>query len=163
MQARRGLLLAGSLWEFVRFFLVLLLFASVLRGEGAGPWVFPWLLVAGSGNLLIAAGGGMLALFPARYARLIPLLRLGKAMSVFSFILLVVSGALGIASGFDSLGTRGHGLTGGAVLFGVFLLDLAFLAVLISWRSGEADQGIPPDSPGAPLPEYDETEVQDFH
>ncbi len=164
MQARRGLLLAGSLWELVRFFLVLLLSAAVLRGiSGAGPWVYPWLLVAGSGNLLIAAGGGMLALFPARYARLIALLRLGKAMSVFSLILLVVSGALGIASGYQIFGIGRRSLTGGAVLLLVFLLDAAFLAVLIGWRSEEATQEAPPGGPGAPLPEYDETEVQDFH
>ena len=126
MRARRGLLLAGSLWELVRFFLVLFLFASVLRGtSGAGPWVFSWLLVAGSGNLLIAAGGGMLALFPERYARLIALLRLGKAMSVFSFILLVVSGSLGIASGYEFLGIGRRALTGGAVLLFVFFMGEA--------------------------------------
>ena len=164
MQARRGLLLAGSVWELVRFFLVLFLFASVLRGmSGAGTWVYTWLLVAGSGNLLVAAGSGMLALFPARYAPLLAFLRLGKAMSVFSFVLLLVSGALGIASAFEILGIGRRALTGGAVLLLVFLLDLAFLAVLISWRADDAAPGAPPADPGAPLPEYDETEVQDFH
>jgi hypothetical protein len=163
MQARRGLLLAGSAWELVRFFLVLFLFASVLRGiAGAGSWVYSWLLVAGSGNLLIAAGSGMLALFPSRYARLLAFLRLGKAMSVFSFILLLVSGALGIASTFEVLGVGRRALTGGAVLLLVFLVDLAFLAVLISWRADDEAAGGPPAGPGA-LPEYDETEVQDFH
>jgi hypothetical protein len=164
MQARRGLLLAGSLWELVRFFLVLFLFASVLRGtSGAGPWVFSWLLVAGSGNLLIAAGGGMLALFPERYARLIALLRLGKAMGVFSFILLVVSGSLGIASGYEFLGIGRRALTGGAVLLFVFFMDLAFLAVLIGWREEHARPDVPPAGPGSSLPEYEETEVHNFH
>jgi len=162
MKARRGLLLAGSVWELVRFFLVLLLVASVLQGtSGAGQWVFPWLLVVGSGNLLIAAGGGMLALFPARYVRLIALLRLGKAMSVFSFILLVVSGALRIAAGQQIFGIGRRTITGGAVLLGVFLLDLLFLAVLIGWRAEEPQ--IPASGPGAHLPEYEETEVHDFH
>jgi hypothetical protein len=164
MKARRGLLLAGSLWELVRFFLVLLLFASVLRGSsGAGPWVFPWLLVAGSGNLLIAAGGGMLALFPGRYARLIALLRLGKVMGVFSFTLLIVSGALRIASGYVVFAIGRRVLTGGAFLLGVFLLDLLFLAVLIGWRAEEETREMPTGGPGATLPEYDETEVRDFH
>src|SRR5208283_3382194 len=50
MSVRRGLLLAGSLWELVRFFVVLLLLASLLQAtSGAGPWVFPWLLIVGSG------------------------------------------------------------------------------------------------------------------
>ena len=79
----------------------------------------------------------MLALFPARYAPLLAFLRLGKAMSVFSFILLLVSGALGIASAFEILGVGRRALTGGAVLLVVFLLDLAFLAVLICWRAEE--------------------------
>jgi hypothetical protein len=162
MNARRGLLLAGSLWELVRFFLVLLLFASVLRGTlGAGSWVFPWLLVVGSGNLLVAAGGGMLSLFPARYGPVIALLRLGKALSIFTFILLVVSGALRIAAGQEFLGIGRRAITGGAVLLGVFLLDLLFMAVLIGWR-GEEPQ-VPADGPGAKLPEYDETEAHDFH
>lgn len=164
MQARRGLLLAGSAWELVRFFLVLLLFASVLRGiSGAGQWVYPWLLVVGSGNLLIAAGGGMLALFPARYARLLALLRLGKAMSVFSFILLAVSGALGIASGSPVLSSGSRTLTGGAVLLFVFVLDLAFLAVLILWRTGDIAPEVPPATPEATPPEYDESEAHNFH
>jgi hypothetical protein len=160
MSVRRGLLLAGSLWELVRFFVVLLLLASLLQAtSGAGQWVFPWLLIAGSGNLLIAAGGGMLALFPARYSALIAFLRLGKALSVFSFILLAVSGALRIAAGNEILGIGGRAITGGAVLVCVFLLDLLFLAVLIAWRAEEPQ--IPQN--GARLPAYDETEVRDFH
>jgi len=162
MKARRGLLLAGSLWELVRFFLVLFVLASVLQvTAGAGPWVFPWLLVVGSGNLLIAAGGGMLALFPVRYAPLIALLRLGKALGVFCFILLAASGALRIAAGSALLGVGGHAVSGGVVLLGVFLLDLLFLAVLISWRPEEPR--VPIIDPAARLPEYEESEVQDFH
>jgi hypothetical protein len=160
MSMRRGLLLAGSVWELVRFFLVLLLFASVLQqASGAGAWVFPWLLVVGSGNLLVAAGAGMLALFPARYGRVIAFLRLGKAMGVFSFILLAVTGALRVAAGQEIFSVGRRSITGGAALLGVFLLDLAFLAVLISWRAQEP----PPDGAPAQLPKYDETEVQDFH
>jgi hypothetical protein len=162
MNARRGLLLAGSLWEFVRFFLVLVLFASVLRGTlGAGSWVFPWMLVVGSGNLLVAAGGGMLSLFPAKYGSLIALLRLGKALSIFSLILLAVSGAIGIAAGQEILGMGKKAITGAAVLLGVFLLDLLFMAVLIAWRAEEPQ--VPVDGPGARLPAYDETEAHDFH
>ena len=159
---RRGLLLAGSVWELVRFFLVLLLFASVLRGtSGAGSWVYPWLLVVGSGSLLIAAGGGMLSLFPGRYAALIALLRLGKALSVFSVILLVVSGAIRIAAGREILGIGRRAITGGTVLLGVFLLDLLFLVVLIGWRAEKHET--PAGGAGDRLPEYDETEAHDFH
>jgi hypothetical protein len=164
MKARRGLLLAGSLWELVRFFLVLLLFAAVLRGAaGAGLWVFPWLLLAGSGNLLIAAGIGMLALFPFRYSRLIGLLRLGKVMSIFAFVLLAVSGAMRPAAAFEALRVGRAAVSAAAVLFGVVILDLLLLAVLIRWRSGEEPRPAPTSAETEKLPEYDETEVQNFH
>ena len=101
--------------------------------------------------------------FPASYAPLLALLRLGKAMSVFSFILLVVSGSLGIVSAYEILGIGRRALTGGTVLLLVLLLDLTFLAVLIGWRAEQGPRDVPPPDPGAPLPEYEETEVQDFH
>jgi MFS family permease len=164
MKARRGLLLAGSLWELVRFFLVLLLFAALLRGvAGAGLWVFPWLLLAGSGNLLVAAGIGMLALFPVRYARLIALLRLGKVMSIFAFILLAVSGAMRPAAASVVVVIGHRGVSGAAVLVGVVIVDLLLLAVLIRWRPGEETRLEPASVETEKLPEYDETEVRNFH
>jgi hypothetical protein len=103
----------------------------------------------------------MLSLFPVRYAALIALLRLGKALSVFSFILLVVSGGIRIAAGREILGIGRRAITSGTVLLGVFLLDLLFLAVLIGWR-GEK-QETPAGASGDRLPDYEETEAHDFH
>ncbi len=164
MKVRRGLLLAGSLWELVRFFLVLLLFAAVLTGTtGAGSWVFPWLLLAGSGNLLIAAGIGMVALFPARYGRLVALLRLGKVLSIFAFLLLAVSGGMGPAAGFEVLQAGRASVRGSAVLVLVALLDVLLLGVLLRWRSGDEPHHGPAGAPAEKLPEYDETEVKNFH
>jgi hypothetical protein len=164
MQARRILLVAGSLWEIVRFFLVVTLVALLLQEAGAsGAWVYPWLLVAASGNLLVAVGGIMLALFPGRYAALLGLLRLGKVIALFSFLLLVISGALGAAIGRALVSLGGIVVTQGMALFGVFLLDLLFLVLLFSWRGETGGEKLPPAEPGAVLPEYDETEVKDFH
>ncbi len=166
MKARRGLLLAGSLWELVRFFLVLLLFAAVLHGvSGAGPWVFPWLLLAGSGNLLIAAGIGMLALFPARYGRMVALLRLGKVLGIFAFVLLVVSGAMRPAAGVQLAEVGRFVVRGSVVLAVVALLDVLVLGVLLRWRTEEPRPTPTPRETAADekLPEYDETEVRNFH
>lgn len=164
MTARRALLLVGSFWELVRFFLVLLLFAVVLQESAdAGPWVFPWLLVVGSGNLLIAAGAGMLALFPDRYGRLIAFLRLGKVMSVFSLVLLLVSGALRGTATREALGMGRVAITRGAALLGVFVVDLFFLGVLFAWRREENTTNLPPGPAASSLPEYKETEVGDYH
>jgi len=162
--ARRGLLLAGSLWELVRFFLVLLLFAAVLRSAGVGgAWVFPWLLLAGSGNLLIAAGIGMLALFPSRYSRIVGLLRLGKVMSIFAFVLLAISGAMRPAAALGALRIGRGVVSGAAVLYGVVILDLLLLTVLVRWKSGEEPRPAPTSGETEKLPEYDETEVRNFH
>jgi len=159
MKARRALLVVGSVWELARFFLVLFLFAAVLRATaGAGTWVFPWLIVAGSGNLVLCAGSALLALFPARYAPLVALLRLGKILSLFAFILLAISGALRVAAGLAVAGFGRGGLTADVLLVAVFVLDLLFLAVLIRWRP-EEEASAPRDT----LPEYHETEVQNFH
>lgn len=163
MKARRALLVAGSVWELARFFLVLVLFAAVLRATtGAGAWVFPWLLVAGSGNLLLCAGSALLALFPDRYAPLVALLRLGKLLGIFAFILLVISGAYGQPAVQEVIGSGSRGITVGAALVGVFLLDLLYLAVLMGWRSGN-EVPAPPSDTHEKLPEYHETEVQHFH
>ena len=163
MKARNGLVLAGSLWEIVRFFLIISLIALVLQAAGgAGPWVVPWLLLAGSGNLVVAVGGIMLALFPEKYDGCVGLLRLGKILGIFTFLLLLLSGAMRTAAGERVLDIGKVGVPQGRVLFAVFVLDILFLGVLLSWRRGEGQQGLPPGS-GAMAPEYTETEVKDFH
>jgi hypothetical protein len=142
MSTRRSVLLAGSLWELARFFLVLLLFVATLQDAvSSGRWVYSWLLFVGSGNLLIAAGAGMLALFPERYAQLIGFLRLGKLMSVFSFILLLVAGSLRVAASREVFGVGPLKVSQGAVLLGVFLLDMLFLGVLLAWKAADTQQG----------------------
>jgi hypothetical protein len=151
MKARRALLLTGSLWEVVRFsFLIVLTTVMLRQVTGAGGWVVPWLLLGGTGNLLVAVGGVMLFLFPERYAGLVGLLRLGKGMGVFSFLLLLASGAIRVAIGVDlSIGGKAA-VPPGALLFAVFVLDLLFLGVLLAWRppSTEAsDAGAPGSLP----------------
>jgi hypothetical protein len=163
MKARHTLLLAGSLWEMVRFFLQVSIVAGLLReSAGAGPWILPWLLFGSTGNLLIAAGGIMLSLFPVRYGGTIGLLRVGKILGIFSFLLLLLSGALraGASARAFSLGTMAMALT--PVLLAMFVLDLTFLAVLLSWRRDNDGSGNPPNRGDAPPPQT-ETEVRDFH
>jgi hypothetical protein len=162
MNARRVLLFAGSLWEIVRFFLLISLLAFLLHADGGtGRWVFPWLLLCGSGNLLVGAGGIMLSLFPDKNGGLVGLLRLGKILALFSYALLLISGAMRMAIGLQVLAIGGLAVTLAAVLFAVFVLDLLFLAVLLAWRPGEARRELP--AAGAGLAEYTETEAKDFH
>jgi hypothetical protein len=161
MKARRTLLLTGSLWEIVRFFLQISLLSGVLReAAGAGPWILPWLLFGGSGNLVVAAGGIMLSLFPARYGGTIGLLRVGKILSIFVFLLLLVSGALraGAVMRAYTLGTLAVTLS--LVLLAMFVLDLLFLAVLLAWKRDEETPAAPSNgeqSAGI------ESEARDYH
>jgi hypothetical protein len=155
----RALLLAASCWEVVRFFLVLMLLPFVLEtASAAGWWLFPWLLFAASGNLLVAAGGILLAVFPSRYAPLLGLLRLGKAISVFAFLLLLVSGALGAVLGREVLIAGPLVLTLGPVILAVFALDVLFLAALLLLRIERGAQEPPVSVTGLAG-----TEVGHFH
>ena len=164
MNARRALLLAGSLWEIVRFFLLMSLLVFVLRAlNGVGGWVLPWLLLGGSSNLLVAVGGIMLSLFPERNGGLISLLRVGKILAVFSFILLVLSGAMRTAAGIQVFAAGGIALSQGVLLLALFALDLLFLAVLLAWRPPEAAKEAPAPEGAAELADYTESEARNFH
>lgn len=162
MKARRALLLAGSLWEIVRFFLLISLLAFLLHAvSGTGQWLPPWLLLCGSGNLLVGAGGIMLSLFPEKNGGLVGLLRLGKILALFSYALLLFSGAMRMAIGLQVLSVGRFAVTLAAVLFAVFVLDLLFLAVLLGWRAEAAQPVLP--AAGTGLDEYTETEARDYH
>jgi len=162
MKARRALLLAGSLWEILRFFLLISLLAFLFHAvSGTGQWLFPWLLLCGSGNLLVGAGGIMLALFPEKNGGLVGLLRLGKILALFSYALLLFSGAMRTAVGLQVLSLGPFAMTLAAVLFAVCVLDLLFLALLLGWRAASPQRELP--AAAAPLDEYSETEAQDYH
>jgi hypothetical protein len=164
MNARRVLLLAGSLWEIVRFFLLMSLLVLVLRAlSGVGGWVLPWLLLGGSGNLIVAVGGIMLSLFPDRNRGLIGLLRVGKILAVFSFLLLVLSGAMRLAAGIQIFAVGGVAFSQGVLLLAIFALDLLFLAVLLAWRAPEAPHELPGPEATAELSDYSESEARNFH
>ncbi|HTP58726.1 MAG TPA: hypothetical protein VMM82_07385, partial [Spirochaetia bacterium] len=128
---RTALVLAGSFWEAVRFFVVLSLLAQIFS---AGAGIIPWLLLGGSGNLLVAVGAFMLSLFPERYGGLIGFLRLGKLLSVFSFLLLALSGSIGISARAELIRVGPVSFPQASVLFTIFALDLAFLVALVSWK-----------------------------
>ncbi len=139
MTARRALLLAGSFWELARFFLLVMLIALILDTVGvSGPWIYPWLLLVGSPSLVVAAGALMLSLFPGRYGALIGLLRLGKLLGVFTFLLLVLSHGLRGAESLQFLVAGRMRLHGDRVAYSIFLVDALFLAFLMVGRSADA-------------------------
>ena len=156
---QRALLAAGAAWEAVRFFLVLHVLA-VLLGGGVelGRWLLPWLLFGASGSLLAVAGGVLLVAFPRRYDGLLGLLRLGKIIGVFCFVLLMICGAL------SPVVDRAIGFLGplviplGPLMLGIFALDLLFLAFLLGVRGEGGPGGTSVEMPG-----YSESEVGHYH
>jgi hypothetical protein len=164
MAMRRVFILAGSLWEIVRFFLVLSILALLFRGAaGQGSWILPWLLLGGTGNLLVAVGGIMLALFPLRYEGVMSLLRLGKALGIFSFLLLLASGAVGMTPNVVLARVAPLVVTEGSALIAIVVFDLLFLAALLFYRTGSGRGGLPADRVSVAPPQYTETEAGNFH
>ncbi len=162
MSARRILLFVGSAWELARLFLVLSLLVVLFEMTGGrGSTIVPWLLLVGTGNLLVPAGEVLLALYPGRYARFLGLLRLGKLLNLVTLILIVVASL-----------TSGGPISipysvGGFPVFAVFLLvtalDAVFLALLVSFRPDEDGPQKSAEAPAAPLSELTKTDITDVH
>jgi hypothetical protein len=154
----RGVLFAlGCAWEAGRFLLVLRVM-DVVVGVGAGHWLVPWLVFGASGSLLTAACAALLAVLPARHAAYLGLLRLGKVLSLFSFVLLALSGGLAAFIDRPVAALVGGTLPLGPVMVAVFALDLLFLALYAGLRV-DTDRPVPDAEPG----EYNETEVGHYH
>ncbi len=159
------MLLVGSAWEIARLFLVLSLLVLLFEvAGGRGSAIVPWLLLAGTGNLLIPAGAILLALYPERYARLLGLLRLGKLLNLVTLILIVAASLVSAAGPASIPRAAGAGFPGLAVILLVTALDAVFLALLVSFRPGADGAQKPAEtSAAATLPELTETDVKDFH
>ena len=158
METRRALLFVSSLWELARFFLIVSLLAIVFRAATLeSVAIMPWLLVVGSGNLLLPVLGLLLFLYPERYGNLIGLLRLGKGLGVFAFILLALSSgsvasgassAFSVVAGSVIIRVGGLPVTRAAMMFGIFAVDLAFLGALMFYPSeGSSGKSRNPETP----------------
>jgi hypothetical protein len=171
MSARRVLLALGSLWDLVRFFLVLSLLVLLVRSASSeSSMMIPWLLLAATGNLLIPVGGLMLAMFPLRYGNLLGLLRLGKGLSVFAFVLLLLSGSLRSGANAAVVHVGSLSVSGGHLALALFVLDAAFLVLLMipagqsTGRNAEQETARKLPAGGARLPVAGlaDTEMKDF-
>lgn len=137
MTAKRISIFLFSLWDIARFFILVSVIVSLCDAVGARrATLAAWLLLPASAALLVPVGGILLTLYPARFANLVGLLRLGKALNLFSLFLLLVSGFTpGNPEGQYPLGS--FGLTQAFFLFLVMLGDLIFLGLLISFKTEE--------------------------
>jgi len=75
----------------------------------------------------------------------------------------VATGAWGPSAGLEVLRVGGAALRGSAILIGTAILDALMLMVLMRWRPSEDTRPAATQPQVEKLPEYDETEVQNFH
>ena len=165
MKIHRTFFLFNAIWELVRFcclFLaVWLVFRQILVTNRQAVF---WLLVFGNGGLLMAAALLFLYLDPQRFRVLLNLVRLGKILGLFSALLLIVFEPVGSSLRFLSIGFFPYGIAPLSVLLAVCLVDLIFLFLLLSYKTGQSsrpagDAGSEPGRQDPPLPEYSETVI----
>lgn len=137
MGARRLLVLFGSLWDFARFFIVMIILATLFDSAGGwGAGILPWLLTGAASGLLAPVGGVLVGFYPERYSNLVGLLRLGKLLNIFSLALVPLSGAIDLGGGITLLRVGALALSPPLALASILILDLVFLGSLISYGTG---------------------------
>ncbi|MFP4643938.1 MAG: hypothetical protein ACLFM0_06255 [Spirochaetales bacterium] len=121
MRLSSGLLVAGSVWECIRFALIgagVFGFAAGVSGDYASVIWFA------SPQLIIAGVLVMIALYPSRYRRMVKVVVLGKALAVVSGIAAAVSTLFG---GIGGVSFTAEVMVVLLVIFG----DLLLLSVLL--------------------------------
>ena len=121
MRVSSGFIVAGSLWECIRFALIA---TGVFGIAATAPGDYMSVIWFASPQLIIAGLLVMIALYPARYRRMIPVVVLGKALAIVSGI---VAAASALFRGMGGAALTPEVLVIVAVIFG----DLLVLSVLL--------------------------------
>jgi len=156
MKIKRILFLINSLWELARVFLLFaalaIAFRRTLLEDRASVY---WLVLLGSGQLVLPAALVMLYFDPARFAALLNVVRLGKFLGILAALLLVF--LLPLSSGLLPAGILPvpFAVIPFSVVIGVTIVDLIFLFLLFLWTDARPDPEV--------LPEYREIPVDPPH
>jgi hypothetical protein len=161
MKIKRILFLINSLWELARFLLLFLglgiAFRLMLLADRSAIY---WLILLGSGQLVLPAALVMLYIDPLRFGSLLNLARLGKFLGILSSLLLIFLSPLSVDLGL----VGGLGASFAAVpysmVIGVTIVDLVFLFLLFLWNGTklpehrETPLDAPSDTAGTPRPDH---------
>ena len=146
MKIKRILLLINSLWELARFLLLFLALSFAFRSALlADRSTIYWLILLGSGQLVLPAGMVMLYLDPSRFAPLLNLVRLGKFLGILAGLLLLFLSPFGAALRFSAGLGLPSALVPYTIVVGASIVDLVFLFLLFLWGSQT-----PPAESGSP-------------
>jgi hypothetical protein len=160
MKRARLLFAAGVLWELLRFGVFLYVTAGLrlqIALTDAGSLLM--LMLFGGSQLVIPAAYILLFIDEKKYSQYVQLLRIGKALAVFTAFLVIVK-ELFIDRGFFYMNLA---LFSGMryllfVLIGIFF-DLIFLYFLLSYRVSKDNDCLDTSKNGAGLPGDTETVV----
>ncbi|MBN1836069.1 MAG: hypothetical protein JW820_09485 [Spirochaetales bacterium] len=151
MKIKRFFLLINSLWELARLVLLFLAVGVTLRLTLlTDRSAIYWLVLLGSGQLLLPAALILLYLDPVRFAVLLNLVRLGKFLGLLAGLMLVFLSPLRT----DLQLAVGLGLSSSLLSYttviGISIVDLIFLFLLFLWSVPPPDATasraeLPPD------------------
>lgn len=129
MVRQRLFLLVCAGWEIVRFaaLFALLTIRPEISAAAAYSALALWF---GSAQLVLAGAFAMLALYPLSYANYLPLLRLGKVLSLAPAVLALLNGIAPTAA----LGTPLLTIVRFAMPFVILVVDSILLLFLLSYR-----------------------------
>ena len=155
MKINRYFFLINSIWEVLRFFLLftvlVLTFRLVILINRQAIF---WLILFGSGQLLLPAGLIFLFINPEKNYILINIIRLGKILGIFASVLLILFEPFSLGLRSSSLKLLTFSLTPIALLLCITFFDLIFLLILLSYK-----QMIMEDEDPGSLPEFKENEI----
>lgn len=125
-------LLSTALWEIIRFTFLFLLIVSLSNRESAnGATEVYWILPFGAGALILPAGLIVLMINPVKHGGILNLLKLGKLLEVIPSLVLLGRELL-------AMGVLAHARLPVYPLLAAAVIDLIFLALLISFRLEES-------------------------
>ena len=147
MKIKRILFLINCLWELARVFLLFTALALAFRRTLLEDRAFVyWLVLLGSGQLVLPAALVILYLDPARFAPLLNLVRLGKFLGILASLLLVF--LLPLSSGLFPASALPvpFAVVPFSIVIGMTIVDLLFLFLLFLWNGA-------PQQPEKPAPD----------
>ncbi|MBN1697174.1 MAG: hypothetical protein JW881_06655 [Spirochaetales bacterium] len=166
MKKQNFFLIAGAIWEFIRFLLFFLFITGFQFHELLwNRQTILWLILLSSAQLIMPAGFLLLIINFTRFRALIQLLRYGKILGLFSSLILfideMISGNVLLLVPIPSL-SQTEGISFILLSLTIFF-DLILLYFLLSFKEERPQPVKNKDTSGESsfLPVFSETEVKD--
>ncbi|HEQ72259.1 MAG TPA: hypothetical protein ENN69_07205 [Spirochaetia bacterium] len=159
MKTKRFLFLNLALWELIRLVALLVVLSITLREANLiRTEMIVLLLVLGSGNLLVPAVSLVVYVRNRTDSQSVIILIAGKALELFPCLLGILAVLGRMVRGFSGPPFN-LPLVQGLILAAIFLIDLLFLVILLSFKVEREPHTT--NVPDTSLPDVRETEIAD--